>query len=113
MIEKKEAAHYLKQMMRIRQFEDKIMDLLAQNIAEGGSHLYAGEEAVVQSVEEPVAERDAVELRFQVLVSPNRLRRQVSLRASRDLEKLAADAVAGGDEDPIATCDHRLSRPRR
>ncbi|MBU0951268.1 MAG: thiamine pyrophosphate-dependent dehydrogenase E1 component subunit alpha [Elusimicrobia bacterium] len=33
-------------MMEIRQFEDKIMDLLAKNIAEGGSHLYAGEEAV-------------------------------------------------------------------
>jgi len=43
---KKELIFYLKQMMRIRQFEDKIMDLLSQNIAEGGSHLYAGEEAV-------------------------------------------------------------------
>jgi len=43
---KEEAKYYLKQMMEIRQFEDKIMDLLAQNIAEGGSHLYAGEEAV-------------------------------------------------------------------
>ncbi len=45
-IKKNEAEFYLKQMMRIRQFEDKIMDLLGQNIAEGGSHLYAGEEAV-------------------------------------------------------------------
>ncbi|OGF45441.1 MAG: hypothetical protein A2452_08750 [Candidatus Firestonebacteria bacterium RIFOXYC2_FULL_39_67] len=43
---KEEAKYFLKQMMEIRQFEDKIMDLLAQNIAEGGSHLYAGEEAV-------------------------------------------------------------------
>ncbi len=36
----------LKQMMEIRQFEDMIMELLAKNIAEGGSHLYAGMEAV-------------------------------------------------------------------
>jgi TPP-dependent pyruvate/acetoin dehydrogenase alpha subunit len=36
----------LMQMMEIRQFEDKIMELLAKNIAEGGSHLYAGMEAV-------------------------------------------------------------------
>ena len=45
-ITKEEARHYLKQMMEIRQFEDKIMDLMSKNIAEGGSHLYAGEEAV-------------------------------------------------------------------
>ncbi len=45
-LNKTDAVFYLKQMMRIRQFEDKIMDLLSQNIAEGGSHLYAGEEAV-------------------------------------------------------------------
>ncbi|MFH1825617.1 MAG: thiamine pyrophosphate-dependent enzyme [Candidatus Firestonebacteria bacterium] len=43
---KEESAFYLQQMMEIRQFEDKIMDLLAQNISEGGSHLYAGEEAI-------------------------------------------------------------------
>jgi len=43
----KERAHrYLTQMMQIRKFEDKIMELLARNIAEGGSHLYAGMEAV-------------------------------------------------------------------
>ena len=45
-IKKDEAVFLLSQMMQIRKFEDKIMDLLAQNIAEGGSHLYAGEEAV-------------------------------------------------------------------
>lgn len=50
MIGKKDALSYLKQMMQIRQFEDKIMDLLARNIAEGGSHLYAGEEAVAVGV---------------------------------------------------------------
>ncbi|NIA06977.1 MAG: pyruvate dehydrogenase (acetyl-transferring) E1 component subunit alpha [Actinobacteria bacterium] len=33
-------------MMHIRKFEDKMMDLMSKNIAQGGSHLYAGEEAV-------------------------------------------------------------------
>ena len=43
---KKQAQHYLRQMMHIRKFEDKMMDLMSKNIAQGGSHLYAGEEAV-------------------------------------------------------------------
>ncbi|HOJ31718.1 MAG TPA: thiamine pyrophosphate-dependent enzyme [bacterium] len=47
---KHEAAKLLRQMMEIRQFEDKIMELLAKNIAEGGSHLYAGMEAVAVGV---------------------------------------------------------------
>lgn len=46
MISHEEVVFYLRQMMQIRQFEDKIMELLSKNIAEGGSHLYAGEEAV-------------------------------------------------------------------
>ncbi|MCM8817905.1 MAG: thiamine pyrophosphate-dependent enzyme [Candidatus Omnitrophica bacterium] len=45
-ISKELAIKLLKQMMEIRQFEDMIMELLAKNIAEGGSHLYAGMEAV-------------------------------------------------------------------
>jgi len=45
-IAKELAIKLLKQMMEIRHFEDKIMELLAKNIAEGGSHLYAGMEAV-------------------------------------------------------------------
>lgn len=44
--DKNTAVKLLRQMMQIRQFEDKIMELLAKNIAEGGSHLYAGMEAV-------------------------------------------------------------------
>ena len=43
---KEQAEHYLRQMMHIRKFEDKMMDLMSKNIAQGGSHLYAGEEAV-------------------------------------------------------------------
>jgi len=45
-IKKEEAIFLLKKMMQIRQFEDKIWELLSKNIAQGGSHLYAGEEAV-------------------------------------------------------------------
>ncbi len=43
---KEQAQHYLRQMMHIRKFEDGMMDLMTKNIAQGGSHLYAGEEAV-------------------------------------------------------------------
>ncbi len=43
---KEQAEHYLRQMMHIRKFEDGMMDLMTRNIAQGGSHLYAGEEAV-------------------------------------------------------------------
>ncbi len=42
----KECEFYLLQMLRIRLFEERVMDLLARNIVEGASHLYAGEEAV-------------------------------------------------------------------
>ncbi len=45
-VDKELAKKLLKVMMEIRQFEDTIMELLAKNIAEGGSHLYAGMEAV-------------------------------------------------------------------
>ncbi len=45
-VDRELARKLLQQMMEIRQFEDKIMELLAKNIAEGGSHLYAGMEAV-------------------------------------------------------------------
>jgi len=37
---------YLRQMMEIRFFEEKVFDLLGRNIIKGASHLYAGEEAV-------------------------------------------------------------------
>lgn len=41
-----EARDYLRQMFEIRMFEDMIMELMSRNVAEGGSHLYAGQEAV-------------------------------------------------------------------
>jgi len=37
---------YLEQMMEIRAFEDKVFELLGRDIIKGGSHVYAGEEAV-------------------------------------------------------------------
>ena len=39
-------------MMHIRKFEDKMMELMSKNIAQGGSHLYAGEEAVATGIHE-------------------------------------------------------------
>jgi TPP-dependent pyruvate/acetoin dehydrogenase alpha subunit len=55
-----EAKKLMKVMMEIRQFEDAIMDLLAKNIAEGGSHLYAGMEAVATGVMASLAPGDLI-----------------------------------------------------
>jgi 2-oxoisovalerate dehydrogenase E1 component len=43
---KEQALDLLRQMWEIRMFEDKVYDLLGQNVIKGASHLYAGEEAV-------------------------------------------------------------------
>ncbi|MBN1975915.1 MAG: dehydrogenase E1 component subunit alpha/beta [Anaerolineae bacterium] len=43
---KEQALDLLQQMWEIRMFEDKVYDLLGQNVIKGASHLYAGEEAV-------------------------------------------------------------------
>jgi TPP-dependent pyruvate/acetoin dehydrogenase alpha subunit len=43
---KDELGFYLKQMMRIRAFEEKVFELLARNLLSGASHVYAGQEAV-------------------------------------------------------------------
>jgi pyruvate dehydrogenase E1 component alpha subunit len=37
---------YLRQMLEIRGFEDKVYELLSRNVIRGASHLYAGQEAV-------------------------------------------------------------------
>lgn len=37
---------YLKKMMQIRAFEDKVFELLARDVLKGASHVYAGQEAV-------------------------------------------------------------------
>ena len=43
---KKDLMKYLKQMLEIRFFEEKIYDLMARNLIEGASHNYIGEEAI-------------------------------------------------------------------
>lgn len=43
---REELLDILRQMWEIRLFEDKVYDLLGQNIIKGASHLYAGQEAV-------------------------------------------------------------------
>jgi pyruvate/2-oxoglutarate/acetoin dehydrogenase E1 component/TPP-dependent pyruvate/acetoin dehydrogenase alpha subunit len=41
-----ELVGYLKKILQIRYFEEKVADLLSRDIVKGASHLYAGEEAV-------------------------------------------------------------------
>ncbi|MDW8048355.1 MAG: dehydrogenase E1 component subunit alpha/beta [Nitrososphaerota archaeon] len=41
-----ELIYYLRKMLEIRYFEEKVMDLLSRDIVKGASHLYVGEEAV-------------------------------------------------------------------
>ena len=43
---KDELRGYLKQMMQIRAFEEKVFELLARDVLKGASHVYAGQEAV-------------------------------------------------------------------
>ncbi|MFC1671559.1 thiamine pyrophosphate-dependent dehydrogenase E1 component subunit alpha [Planctomycetota bacterium] len=45
-ISREEAEWMLRTMQRIRQFEDKVFELLARDLLKGASHVYAGEEAV-------------------------------------------------------------------
>jgi len=44
--DKKTLLGYLRQMLEIRFFEDKVFELLSRNVITGASHLYAGQEAV-------------------------------------------------------------------
>ncbi len=45
-LQKEDLLTMLRQMAEIRNFEDKVYDLLGRNLIKGASHLYAGEEAV-------------------------------------------------------------------
>jgi len=45
-LDKKQAQAFLKKMMQIRAFEDKVFELLARDVLKGASHVYAGEEAI-------------------------------------------------------------------
>jgi len=50
----------LRRMWEIRLFEDKVYDLLGQNIIKGASHLYAGEEAVAVGTIAALREDDLI-----------------------------------------------------
>jgi len=51
---------YLRQMMEVRFFEEKVFDLLGRNIIKGASHLYAGEEAVAVGAISVLREDDVI-----------------------------------------------------
>ena len=50
----------LKRMMEIRAFEDKVFELLARNVLQGASHVYAGQEAVAVGACAAITDRDYV-----------------------------------------------------
>jgi pyruvate/2-oxoglutarate/acetoin dehydrogenase E1 component/TPP-dependent pyruvate/acetoin dehydrogenase alpha subunit len=50
----------MRRMWEIRLFEDKVYDLLGQNIIKGASHLYAGEEAVAVGAVEALRDDDLI-----------------------------------------------------
>lgn len=62
-VTKEEACEYLRQMFDIRNFEEKLYELLSRNLIRGASHLSAGQEAV------PVGATSA--LRQQDLIASN------------------------------------------
>jgi 2-oxoisovalerate dehydrogenase E1 component len=45
-LSREELLTYLRQMLEIRYFEEKVFDLLGRDIIRGASHLYAGQEAI-------------------------------------------------------------------
>ncbi len=59
-LSKEELLNYLRRMMEIRFFEEKVFDLLGRNIIKGASHLYAGEEAVAVGAIASIREDDYI-----------------------------------------------------
>ena len=59
-ITKDDAKDWLLTMCEIRYFEEKVFDLLGQNIIKGASHLYAGEEAVAVGCVAAITEGDVI-----------------------------------------------------
>lgn len=57
---KEKMSFQLRQMMRIRAFEEKVFELLARDILKGASHVYAGMEAVAVGAMAAIAERDYI-----------------------------------------------------
>jgi len=50
----------LRRMMEIRAFEDKVFELLARNVLQGASHVYAGQEAVAVGACSAIGKRDYI-----------------------------------------------------
>jgi len=50
----------LRRMMEIRAFEDKVFELLARDVLQGASHVYAGQEAVAVGACSAIDERDYI-----------------------------------------------------
>ncbi len=59
-LSKEELLTYLRRMMEIRFFEEKVFDLLGQDIIKGASHLYAGQEAVAVGAMAAIREDDII-----------------------------------------------------
>ncbi|HOX37028.1 MAG TPA: thiamine pyrophosphate-dependent enzyme [Candidatus Brocadiia bacterium] len=51
---------YLRLMISIRQFEDKVFELLARDVIKGASHVYAGQEAVAVGACAAIGEKDYI-----------------------------------------------------
>lgn len=59
-IKKEDALDWLRTIHEIRFFEEKVFDLLGQNIIKGASHLYAGEEAVATGAMAAIEKGDVI-----------------------------------------------------
>lgn len=59
-ITKEQALDWLRSIYEIRYFEDKVSDLLGQNIIKGASHLYAGQEAVAVGASAAIKKGDVI-----------------------------------------------------
>src|SRR4030066_610789 len=55
-----DATDWLRSIYEIRFFEEKVFDLLGQNIIKGASHLYAGEEAVAVGATAAIERGDVI-----------------------------------------------------
>ncbi|MCK5172704.1 MAG: pyruvate dehydrogenase, partial [Planctomycetes bacterium] len=60
MITAEDALDWLRTIYEIRFFEEKVFDLLGQNIIKGASHLYAGQEAVATGAIAAIAKGDVI-----------------------------------------------------
>ena len=60
LVTKEQVLDWLRSIYEIRYFEDKVYDLLGQNIIKGASHLYAGQEAVAVGAGAAIRKGDVV-----------------------------------------------------